>query len=76
MGDYLGSTFILSAGPGDVGTKIVDPATTSPSAAPTATHQFIAAMAGFGASAGGSVGVGADAWRTPPPTLVASRALA
>jgi hypothetical protein len=73
-GDYLGSAFVLSAGPGS-GTKVVDPAA-APIAAPTTTHPFVAAMAGFAAPRGGPVGVGADSWRAPPPTLVASRALA
>jgi hypothetical protein len=75
-GDYLSSTFTLSAAPGG-GTLVVDPARAipAPAAAPTAT-QFVTAMAGFGGSAGGSFGVGTEASRTPPPTLVGSRALA
>jgi hypothetical protein len=50
-GDYLGSTFTLSAGPGGTGTKVVDP--TAALAAAPAQH-FIAAMASFGATPGTS----------------------
>jgi hypothetical protein len=73
-GDYLGQTFTLSAGPGG-GTKVVDPDRAS--AAPhAAAPPFIAAMAGFGAPEAGASVLDADLWRTPPPMLAASRALA
>jgi len=77
-GDYLSSTFTLSAAPGG-GTLVVDPPkapTPAHVVGPAPTRQFVAAMAGFGALAGGSVGMGGDTWQPPPPTLVASRAMA
>ena len=52
-GDYLSSTFTLSAAPGG-GTLVVDPPKAAAPAhvvSPAPAHQFIAAMAGFGASA-------------------------
>ncbi len=76
-GNYLASTFTLSAAPGG-GTLVVDPPRTAMPghAINPAPQGFIAAMAGFIALGGGSVGVGGEAWRTPPPTLVAPRPLA
>jgi hypothetical protein len=51
IGDYLGSTFTLSASPAG-GTEIVDPKSKkgSGSGSPAVTHAFIAAMAAFGAT--------------------------
>jgi hypothetical protein len=49
-GNYTTSTFTVSAGPGGVGTKVVDPAGAAApphAAAPISPHSFIAAMAGF-----------------------------
>jgi len=53
-GDYIASSFTLSAGPGGVGTKIVDPPSTESSR--TVTHGFIAAMASFGATPAAETG--------------------
>jgi hypothetical protein len=78
-GNYTTSTFTVSAGPGGVGTKVVDPGRASASphaAAPLSPHPFIAAMAGFGARATGATPLAGGFWRTPPPMLAASRALA
>ena len=71
-GDYIGSTFTVSAGPGGTGTKVVDPsAPPAPThvAAPLSPHTFIAAMAGFGAPAAGAVALGGELWRAPAPAL-------
>jgi len=73
-GNYLTSTFTLSAAPGG-GTKVVDPA--APAAphliAPAPLHQFIAAMAGFAAS-GGMAHEAAGAWPlSAQPILTAPR---
>jgi hypothetical protein len=78
-GNYTTSTFTVSAWPGGVGTKVVDPGRASApphAAAPLSPHPFIAAMAGFGARATGAAPLDGAPWRTPPPMLAASRALA
>jgi len=72
-GDYLGSTFSLSAGPAG-STKVVDPAKSAPPHASAPLHGFIAAMAGFGAEHdAGQLGMSAEAWRPPPSTLAMAR---
>jgi hypothetical protein len=74
-GNYTTSTFTVSAGPGGVGTKVVDPAQPPAPphvAAPLSPHPFIAAMAGFGADPGGETAAAmVEAWRGPHPTLSA-----
>jgi hypothetical protein len=79
-GNYTTSTFTVSAGPGGVGTKVIDPATASAPhlipPAPLSPHPFIAAMAGFGAREAGAPALQDAHWSTPPPMLAASRALA
>ena len=75
-GDYVGSTFTVSASSAG-GTKVVDPsAAPAPThvAAPLSPHPFIAAMAGFGAPAAGAVALDGGLWRAPPPTLATPRA--
>jgi len=67
-GDYTPGSFVLSQAAGG-GTEIIDPAAAGRSAA--AAHAFIAAVAGFGASAAGPAGGGEDARRLQPATLVA-----
>jgi hypothetical protein len=78
-GNYTTSTFTVSAGPGGVGTKVVDPGkATAPHLippAPLSPHPFIAAMASFGAPAAGAVALDGAVWRAPPlpSTLVMPR---
>jgi hypothetical protein len=70
-GDYLGSTFTVSAGPGG-GTKVVDPdrASTAPHAAALLSpHSFIAAMAGFGAPEVGASALAGAHRSTSSPML-------
>jgi hypothetical protein len=77
-GDYLGSSFTVSASSAG-GTKVVDPARASTpprAAAPLSPHPFIAAMAGFGARETGAPAIDGALWRTPPPILAMPRALA
>jgi hypothetical protein len=77
-GDYLGSSFIVSASSAG-GTKVVDPASAPAPlhvAAPISPHPFIAAMAGFGAREAAAGALEGVHWNTPPPMLAASRALA
>jgi hypothetical protein len=75
-GNYTTSTFSVSAGPGGVGTKVVDPgkASTPPhEAAPLSPHPFIAAMAGFGAREAAATALEGFHWGAPPPMLAMSR---
>ena len=72
-GNYLSSTFTLSAAPGG-GTLVVDPTKAAAPAhvvGPAPAHQFIAAMAGFDAPKAGSIGLAGEIWRTPAPSLAA-----
>jgi hypothetical protein len=62
-GDYLSSTFTLSAATGG-GTLVVDP----PKAAATASR-LVAAMAGFGGRVSGAAALDGAQWRTPPAML-------
>jgi hypothetical protein len=74
-GDYVGSTFTVSAGPGG-GTKVVDPAgAAAPThiAAPLSPHPFIAAMARFGAPKSGGPALDGHFWSAPAPTLATPR---
>jgi hypothetical protein len=70
--NYSTADFTLSAGPGGVGTMIVDPAAKAPAShiippAPLSPHPFIAAMAGFGtAAAGASAFEGVHSINSPP----------
>jgi hypothetical protein len=71
-GNYTTSTFTVSAGPGGVGTKVVDPGGTSTpphAAAPLSPHPFIAAMARFGAREAGAPALDGAVPHAPPPTL-------
>jgi len=75
--NYSTTSFTLEAGPGGVGTEIIDPirrpATHAGPLPPThagplpPTHAFIAAMAGFGPRlAAGPIATTGDVWRPPP----------
>jgi hypothetical protein len=78
-GNYTTSTFTVSAGPGGVGTKVVDP--TQPSAPPKVAAvlpiadagggaRFVAAMAAFAApTAAGAIAPITEPWRETAPTL-------
>jgi len=79
--NYSTTSFTLEAGPGGVGTEIIDPirrpATHAGPLPPThagplpPTHAFIAAMAGFGPRlAAGAIATTGDVWR--PPAMLAS----
>ena len=71
-GEYLSSKWIASSD-GHGGTAIVDPpAARTPSPAPGAFVQTLAAMASPHAQAG----PGPEAWRPPPPPLAATRGAA
>jgi hypothetical protein len=65
-GDYLGSTFTVSSD-GHGGTTVVDPAAKPGSSLPHIP--LAAAMAGFGATAGGATETTAPAWREGRPLL-------
>jgi hypothetical protein len=77
VGDYLGSTFTLSAD-GDA-TEVVDPTTApAPQLTPTAhlaPHPFVAAMAGFGAPSAGASALDSVNPSASPPMLAVPRAL-
>jgi hypothetical protein len=77
-GNYTTSTFTISAGPGGVGTKVVDPGgAPAPHLIPPiplSPHPFIAAMAGFGARRGVGLAAVNAAGGPPPPMLAAPSA--
>jgi hypothetical protein len=78
-GNYTTSTFTVSAGPGGVGTKVVDP--TQPSAPPKVAAvlpiadagggaRFVAAMAAFAApTAAEAIAPITEPWRETAPML-------
>ncbi|MEP6968364.1 MAG: hypothetical protein ABI906_09815, partial [Pseudomonadota bacterium] len=79
IGDYTGSTFVAGSD-GHGGVSIIDSQAGVASVAPphvmatAASHQFIAAMAGLGAIAGGALEAGAGWRHTAPASLIAPRA--
>jgi hypothetical protein len=83
IGDYLGSTFTLSADTDGIGgTKVVDPTTTAAAASPhvvlptaLSPHPFIAAMAGFGAPGAGASALDSVHRSASPPLLAMPRSL-
>lgn len=79
IGDYLGSTFTLSAGPKGTGTNVVDPTTAPgpqvrpPPASLLSPHPFVAVMAGFGAPGAGASALESVHRSTSPPMLALPR---
>jgi hypothetical protein len=79
-GNYTASTFTVGSDDHG-GVFVIDPAkgaTSVPSgptgASPDARHRFIAAMAGFGAAAGGPITQNSETWRLAGEALAAPRA--
>jgi hypothetical protein len=71
-GDYLGSSFTLSAGPGG-GTQVVDPLASAAarSSLVASPHAFVAAMASFAAPSA-SAQIQGGALEGPPRPLLAT----